>query len=190
VTISRGVAFQVIFFASAGGASALPPPPDLAGIVLRREGQRAVDLQALVREQRLTVVVFYSSSCPCFAAHRARLATLADDLSPRGVRVLVVDSERHRPGDAALPVVAETSLPILRDDDGRLARRLDAHFATETFVFDATGTLRYRGGIDDERKYLSERPKTYLRDALSALLSGTAPRFAAAKTLGCALRLF
>ena len=110
-------------------------------------------------------------------------------MEPRDVRFLIVDSERHSRGEAVSLFVAQTRLPILRDDDGRLARRLDAQFATETFVFDATGAVRYRGGIDGDRRYLSEKPRTHLRDALLSLLSGAAPRHAAAKALGCALRL-
>jgi hypothetical protein len=100
-----------------------------------------------------------------------------------------VDSERHPPGEAPLDFLAEASQPIFRDPDGRLARRLDAPSATETFVFDAAGTLRYRGGLDDDRTYLRPAPRNFLRDELLSLLDGTAPLFVAAKTLGCALRL-
>jgi hypothetical protein len=110
-------------------------------------------------------------------------------LQPRDVRFVFVDSERHPPGEAPLDFLAEASQPIFRDPDGRLARRLDAPSATETFVFDAAGTLRYRGGLDDDRTYLRPAPRNFLRDELLSLLDGTAPLFVAAKTLGCALRL-
>ena len=64
-----------------------------------------------------------------------------------------------------------------------------AQYATESFVFDASGRLRYRGGIDDKRKYLGPNPKAHLRDALERLLDDGAPALASAKALGCALRL-
>ena len=163
--------------------------PDISDVVLRDDQRDVVNLQSLVRQHRLTAVVFYSSTCPCFAAHRARLVDLVHEMEPRDVRFLFVDSERHSRGEPVSKFVAQTSLPILRDDNGRLARRLAAQFATETFVFDATGTVRYQGGIDDDRKYLSQSPRMHLRDALLSLLSGAAPQYPGAKALGCALRL-
>lgn len=154
---------------------------------LRSARGETLELASIVRQQRLTVVVFFSQTCPCFAAHQSRLVELARELAPRGVRFVVVDSERHDDHVQAASLAPE--LPVLRDDGARLARRLDARYATEAFVFDATGGLRYRGGIDGDRKVLSATPKTYLRDALTALLQDRAPAFTSAKALGCVLRL-
>jgi len=168
-------------------ARAATPAPSLSDIALRADGGRALVLEPFVRAQRLTAVVFFSATCPCFAAHRARLAALARDLDARGVRFVVVDSERHAAGEAAAG--AASGLPIWRDDGARLARRLDARQATETFVFDATGALRYHGGLDGDRTHLTSAATPRLRDALTGLLAGKAPSFASAKTLGCVLRL-
>ena len=162
------------------------PPPELGDVTLKGA---AGSLKTQVRSHRLTVITFFAASCPCFAAHAERLRALAQELEPRGVQLLVVDSERHRSGEAPSPVVPGTSLPILRDEGGLLARRLGARFATESFVFDTAGALRYRGGIDSDRKYLSEHPSHSLRAALLDLLAGSAPEYATSKTLGCALRL-
>jgi hypothetical protein len=165
------------------------PAPDLSDIILTQKKTGALDLQSLIRRHKLTAVVFFSATCPCFAAHRARLAALVHEMEPRGVAFVIVDSERRRQGASSSAAVPETDLPILRDDQGKLARRLGAEYATETFVFDATGALRYRGGIDDDRKRLSQTPRALLRDSLLGLLAGNAPEFATGKTLGCVLRL-
>ncbi len=185
------VAVQVVALLVVGEAAWAAPPtkPDLSDIVLTRSDAGAIALTSLVRERQLTAIVFFSETCPCFSAHRARLATLAREMEPRGVRFLIVDSERRQLRAPHPPFVPQTDLPILRDEDGRLARRLNAQFATETFVFDATGALRYRGGLDDDRRDLSAKPRAYLRDALLALLAGSAPAYRDAKALGCALRL-
>jgi hypothetical protein len=162
--------------------------PDLSDIVLAQGQRGTLKLQALVREHRFTAVVFFSATCPCFAAHRGRLAALVHELESRDVRFVIVDSER-RPAGAPFPTsVPETDQLIFRDDGGTLARRLGAQYATETFVFDTTGLLRYRGGIDDDRKRLSANPRAHLGDELLSLLAGTAPSYAGAKSLGCALR--
>jgi hypothetical protein len=178
-----------LFVVGAVASAGQPTVPDISDVVLRTHQRETVSLQSVVREHRFTAVVFFSSTCPCFAVHRGRLTDLVREMQPHDVRFLIVDSERHSSGVATPDIVAEEHLPILRDDAGLLARRLGAQFATETFVFDAKGSLRYRGGIDDDRKYLSPKPKARLRDALLSLLDGTAPPYATAKSLGCALKL-
>jgi hypothetical protein len=170
-------------------ARAAPISPGLSDIVLRMNDGRTLALASVVREHRLTVVLFFSASCPCFAAHQPRLAALARDFDAQRVRFVVVDSERHVPGEAAPAVLAEAGLPLWKDEDARLAHRLGAHYATETFVFDTPGGLRYHGGIDGDRRSLSPAPKAHLREALTSLLLASAPPLTSAKTLGCALRL-
>lgn len=177
------------FLVALAAAGADAPPPKLSDIALGSGAGRTVHLQEVVRSHRLTVVVFFSSTCPCFAVHTERLRDLARELGPKGVELVVVDSERHAAGETRLDEVPGTELPILRDDGAQLARRLDAQYATESFVFDPSGQLRYRGGIDDQRRYLGPNPKAHLRESLLRLLGNDAPAFATAKALGCALRL-
>jgi hypothetical protein len=170
-------------------ARAAPSSLPLSGLVLRAHDGASIDLGSVVRQHRLTAVVFFSATCPCFAVHRARLAALLREFGARDVDFLIVDSERHSPGDVTPADLPESGLPILRDDGARLAHHLGAQYATETFVFDVTGALRYRGGFDSDRKYLETTPRTYLRDALVALLQDKAPPSASSKALGCSLRL-
>jgi hypothetical protein len=163
--------------------------PDLSDIVLAQGQGGTLQLQALVREHRFTAVVFFSATCPCFAAHRGRLAALVHELESRDVRFVIVDSERRPAGAPSANSVPDSDLAIFHDEDGKLARRLEAGYATETFVFDTTGSLRYRGGIDDDRKHINPTAHAYLRDEVFGLLAGTAPPYTATKSLGCALRL-
>jgi Redoxin len=163
--------------------------PNLNDTVLRDARNTIVPLERIVSGHRLTVIVFYGATCPCFAAHRERLQKLATDLAPRGVGFVIVDSERHVPGEAPAPQAVAPHLPVFRDDGGRLARRLGARYATESFVVDAAGQVRYRGGIDSDRKVLNSDADPTLGKALDSLLAGKAPPLTTSKALGCALRL-
>jgi hypothetical protein len=149
----------------------------------------ALPLGRLLAGNQFTVIVFYGATCPCFAAHRERLQKLAADLAPRGVGFAIVDSERHAPGEPPIPEAVGPNLPVLRDEGGDLARRLGARYATESFVVDATGRVRYRGGIDSDRKVLNADTQPYLRRALASLLAGNPPALTTSKVLGCALRM-
>jgi peroxiredoxin len=140
----------------------------------------------------LTVLVFFAQSCPCQAAHDARLTALAANYKGRGVDVFAVDPE---PGASAERDAAEARrrgypFPILLDRQAALARRLGAEYATETFVVDRQGVVRYHGGIDSDKNTLHEDARPYLREALDDLLAGHVPRVAEGKALGCALQLW
>jgi len=163
--------------------------PGIAGLVLRASGGAALDLSAQVRAHKATVVIFYAAGCPCFAAHVERLRQLAAELGPRGVDFLVVDSERRASGEPPPRTEIAPGLPLVRDDGGALARRLGATYATESYIFDQAGRLRYHGGVDSDRKYLRTDAQPYLRQALAHLLAGDAPPFTSTKALGCVLRL-
>jgi hypothetical protein len=136
-----------------------------------------------------TVLVFFSADCPCFRIHEDRIEELVRTYEPRGVRFLLVDSEL----DASLDRDAQLSrehglaLPIVIDADAVLARSLAAEYATYSVVLDAAGTVRFRGGIDSDKSYLSADATPYLHDALDDLLTGTTPRRVEAKALGCPL---
>jgi len=166
-----------------------PPPPLGDDLVLRDDAGRSVPVSTITAQHRFTVVVFYSNSCPCFAAHVQRLGSLSAELRKRDVAFVAVDSERHAAGETSQPAEAAPGVPLLRDEGGTLARRLHARFATEAFVIDRAGEVRYSGGLDSDRKQLTPTAKMYLHDALDGLLRSDMPRHQTAKALGCALRL-
>src|SRR5262249_27066641 len=82
------------------------------------------DLRAEVARARLTVFVFYSRACPCLRVHEARLHELADAYRPRGVAVLLVDSEvGAEPAVDALEARKRGyRVPLLTDRGARLAK--------------------------------------------------------------------
>jgi peroxiredoxin len=139
---------------------------------------------------RLTVLFFFANHCPCQAAHDARLRDTYASYHPRGVEILAVDSEVGATAerDAAEAVKRQYPFPILIDHGGALARRLGAEYATEAFVLDRDGAVRYHGGIDSDKRTLHDDATPYLREALEDLLADRQPRHPESKALGCALQ--
>jgi peroxiredoxin len=173
-------------------ACAPPPPRAPAGLpeatLLASDGPHR--LAEIVKPGRVTVIVFFSADCPCQAAHDARLRDLAAAYRDRGVDVLAVDSEASAsPERAAREARARAyPFPLLADPRGALADALGAEFATFTVIIDATGKVRYRGGIDSDRSHLTEDASPWVRNAVDRLLAGAAPDPAESEALGCALR--
>lgn len=165
--------------------------PQNAGIVLARSDGAAYDVSAELARNRFTVFVFYSQDCPCMRAHEPRLEALRAAYAPRGVGVVLVDSElgADPAHDAAEAKRRGYSFPLLTDRDARLAKALNAEFATHAIVVDPSGRVRYSGGIDSDKNHMRPSATPYLRHALDDLLAGNEPRTPDREPLGCALRL-
>ena len=147
-------------------------------------------LEAIVRRAPFTVIVFFSADCPCQRAHDPRLRELFAQYRPRGVEVVAVDAEATATpaSDRDEALARGYPFPLLTDPDGAVADALGAVWATYAVVVDASGRVRYRGGLDSDRTHLTEGAALWLRDALDRVLAGGEPEPAETSSLGCALR--
>jgi hypothetical protein len=175
---------SILVASCAPAAAPRVPAVDLQGT--RGEVER---FPSNLTRARWTVVIFLSADCPCFKAHEPRLAALARDFEPKGVRFLLVDSERESSASRAerVSIQQRLALPLVIDSDAVLADALRAEYATYSVVLDAEAVALYRGGIDSDKSFLREDATPYLRDALDDLLAGRTPRRAETEALGCVL---
>jgi peroxiredoxin len=142
-----------------------------------------------------TVVVFTCNHCPYALAWHDRIAAVARDYAGRDVRVLAVnpnDADRY-PADSYEAMKERVDadggwpLPYLRDESQEAARTFDAKTTPDVFVFDADGTLRYRGAPDADHRDPSQ-DAVWLRDALDTLLAGGDPEPAETEPVGCSIK--
>jgi hypothetical protein len=138
----------------------------------------------------LTVLVFSAWHCPCQTLHDPRLAALYSRFHPAGVDFFLVDSEigGTYAEDAAKAKSRGYPFPVLLDPGAGLARTLHAEYATESFVIDRLGMVRYHGGIDTDRTTIHKEAVPLLGNALDDTLSARALRSAETNALGCALQ--
>jgi len=80
---------------------------------------------------------------------------------------------------AALPDVT-----VVRDDDGREARRFGTATSGQTLLYDSNGTLLFSGGITGARAHAGDNAG---RRSLVALLNGERPDRAGTNVFGCPL---
>jgi hypothetical protein len=149
---------------------------------VRLPGQQRTQLGQLLKQAKWTVLVFYSASCPCQQAHQQRLQALKARFAKQAIQWYLVDSE---PNDEPQP---STFWPMIDDRAGNLADQLGATFATYTVILNQQGKVVYHGGIDSDRKYLTESRIQYVKNALDDLLAKRPLRQTYGKTLGCTLR--
>ena len=125
-------------------------------------------------QQGPAVFVFLATECPVAQRYAMRLKRLHTEFTAEKhttfVGVYVNENDAVADVEAYVAKAAYT-FPIVKDTDGRLARILGATMTPQAVVIDTTGTLRYRGPIDDNR-YETRVKHHYLHDALLATHTG------------------
>lgn len=141
------------------------------------------------------VVVFTCNHCP-YAIHvEDALNAVAHDYRNSGVQIVAInpnDAESH-PADSMENMQTRASrkgftFPYLRDDTQEVARAYGAACTPDTFVFDKSRTLEYRGQIDSTRPGGDPADAKDLRTALDAILSGEHPSEDQIPSIGCSIK--
>jgi peroxiredoxin len=142
-----------------------------------------------------TLVVFTSNNCPYAKAWEERIVTLGNTFAKKGVGILLVNS--NNPGISesdtfelmqARAKERGMTFPYAVDPGSAVARAFGASKTPEAYLFDKAGTLVYHGTIDDNHEEPGKVTKTYLKDALDAVVAGKKPPLAETKSLGCGIK--
>lgn len=151
--------------------------PDLDGIIHRLSAYRG----------RIVVVNFWSADCPHSArADREILAGL--ERWGDAVVFLPVAANANEPLDLLRSAAAERGLPLVLHDSDRLAAgRFGAETTPHLFVIDPHGLLRYQGALDDVTFRRRNPTRSYLLQAVEAVLAGREPDPAETPPYGCTI---
>lgn len=174
------------------GSSDVPPAPPIGskmpGLKLVTLTGEATSLTSYANKNGV-LVIFVSVQCPVSNAYNERMEALAQQWHSRGFGVVGINANRTESPEAVAAHAREHGLtfPILKDNDNRLADALGASFTPETYLFDASGTLRYHGRIDDS-KDPSGISKRDLNDALEAIAAGRPVVVSETKAFGCTIK--
>ena len=132
--------------------------------------------------------------CPYVQAWEDRMIAIASEYADRGFRLVAIgsnDAESY-PEDSfdEMKRRAEKrafTFDYVYDESQQIARTLGSERTPEVFLFGPERTLVYHGAIDDNR---DERSVTrhYLRDAIEAVLGGTAPDVKETPAVGCTVK--
>jgi hypothetical protein len=138
---------------------------------------------------RPTLILIAHPQCSCTPASLTELAealarvptrptTYVLFLKPEGFANGWVESDMWRTA-ASIPGVT-----LVRDDDGREARRFGSATSGQTLLYDGAGDLRFSGGITGSRAHAGDNSG---RRSLVAVLNGGQPDRPATSVFGCPL---
>jgi thiol-disulfide isomerase/thioredoxin len=143
-----------------------------------------------------TVVILMCNHCPFVQAWNPRVAKVAQDYAPRGVRFLSInsnDSARY-PADSHERMIQfardqSWPMPYLHDESQAVARALDAQVTPHIFVLDADHRLVWTGAPDGDPSDESEEENAgWLREALDSVTAGCRPAIEQRPLRGCSVK--
>jgi peroxiredoxin len=138
------------------------------------------------KDKKAVVLFFTSYNCDASLDYENRALKLFKDFAGQDVVFLGVRSSAE--DDAAgMRKYAESKgfkIPFLEDTNNKLAAYLDVLVTPTFYVIDKQGVLRYRGAYDESLKE-SRAQKTYVHDALRAVLAGQEVALKTTRTIGC-----
>ncbi|WP_165026653.1 thioredoxin family protein [Dysgonomonas sp. ZJ279] len=144
------------------------------------------------------IVVFTCNHCPYAQAYQERLVALDSKYKEKGYPVIAIspNSPIIYPADSFDEMKkrhkeAGFTFPYLFDDGQKVYPTFGATKTPHAFVLEKTsnGTVvRYIGAIDDNYEDASAVKKTYIADAVDALLAGQPVAVTTTKAIGCGIK--
>lgn len=154
---------------------------------------------------KILCLVFTCNHCPDAVASAARLQEVHQDYKGKGVAVVAVNANNPnslRPDELGYSPYNDSfeemtpfakdygwTFPYLYDGEKQvLATACGAQSTPHVFIFDAERKLRYTGRMDDARRSKKPVEKSYVRDALDALLTGKEVGEPVTRSFGCSTK--
>ena len=156
-------------------------------------------------DSKALCVIFTCNHCPDSVAAAARTEEIYQDYKSKGVALIAVNSNNPQSltpdelgyspfGDSPeemAPFAADFgwSFPYLYDGEKQeFATACGAQSTPHVFVFDGERKLRYTGRMDDAGGNSGTVDKSYLRDALDAILAGSEVKEPVTRSFGCSTK--
>lgn len=163
--------------------------PDFANLVGTDDKQHSLGEYA---SAKAVVVIFTCNHCPVAIANEDRIIALQKDYADKGVQVVAINVN-NLPEDTLEPMKVRAAekkfnFPYLYDSSQKSARAFGAAVTPHVYLLDGQRKIAYMGAIDDSAVEPEKVSKQYLRDALDAVLAGTAPMRPETKAAGCGIK--
>jgi peroxiredoxin len=142
---------------------------------------------------KTVVLEWVNPDCPFVQRHyrAGTMSALAAKYGAKGVVWLAVNSTNSMSRSDNTRWAASNGLPypILDDHEGEVGRLYGARTTPHIFIIDKTGTLVYKGGIDDDPDGKKQGSAVnYADKALEEVVNGRSVSTPETKPYGCAVK--
>ena len=141
------------------------------------------------------LVIFSCNTCPWVARWEDRYLDLANITSQNNVGMIALNpNERIRDRGESMDDMKKRAEKkgytffYALDKDHKVADAFGATRTPHIFLFDKDMKLVYRGAIDDNANDATKVKEYFLKDAIEAMVAGTAVVKPSTKSLGCTIK--
>lgn len=183
-----------LFIAGASGAALAITPGDPMPLPQRSMPAVLEDTVSLadIGGEVGTLVLFANNRCSYVTSWHDRMVDVAHYAQRHSIGVIMVNpSDPLQHQDESFAAMRHKAsehgygFPYVRDEDGVLAEAFGARRLPEAFLFDGTGTLVYRGAVDDNAEDPMGVGQHFLRSAITELSRGDTITTPMTKAVGC-----
>jgi peroxiredoxin len=165
--------------------------PDFSGLPAVCNGEDTSISLSDIKED-LVVVVFLANHCPYVVANEDRLVDFVNAYKDKGVKVVAITvshmDQDKIPGIKTYMKDHKSNYVYAYDESQAVGRAYGASSTPQYFLLDKERKIRYTGALDDSPMKEDKVTKTYLRDAVDALLKGQTPPVEETAHPGCGIR--
>jgi peroxiredoxin len=164
--------------------------PVISGLPAIQNGEETSFSLSDVKED-VVVVVFLANHCPVVKGYEDRLIEFTTAYKDKGVKVVGISVSLQ--GQDKIPGIKEytqehkSNYVYAYDETQAVGKAYGAVATPQFFVLDKERKIRYTGAMDDSPRKEDSVSKTYLKDAVDALLSGKAPAVEETQAIGCGI---
>jgi peroxiredoxin len=187
------LALTAILLVNAG----LKPGDDAQTFTLKGVDGKQVSLSDY-NDQKGVILVFTCNPCPFAKAYEQRIINLHKIYSDQGYPVVAINPNdvEISPDDTMENMKAradEKNFPFvyLKDETQEVYKTYGATKTPHIYLLQNTDgkfKVRYVGAIDDNAMEEASVSEKYLENAIAALVSGTKPKPATTKAIGCTIK--
>lgn len=140
---------------------------------------------------KAVTLIFVADTCPVANAFQPSLAAFHKAYADQGVACVQVHCSSLVTADEVKKHVVDfgITMPVVFDPKQKLGRLTGAKVTPEAIVIDRTGTVRYRGAINNLYAGYGKKRRVatahYLQDAVDAVLAGDTVKTPTTKPVGC-----
>jgi peroxiredoxin len=162
--------------------------PVISGLPAVQNGEESSFSLSDLKED-VVVVVFLANHCPVVKGYEDRLIEFTAAYKDKGVKVVGISvslqDQDKIPGIKDYTKEHKSNYIYAYDETQAIGKAYGATRTPQFFVLDKERKIRYTGAMDDSPGKEDSVKKTYLRDAVDALLSGKSPEVEETKAIGC-----
>jgi len=163
--------------------------PVISGLPAIQNGEETSFSLPDVKED-VVVVVFLANHCPVVKDYEDRLIELTSAYKDKGVKVVGISvslqDQDKIPGIKEYTKEHKSNYVYAYDETQAVGKAYGATNTPQFFVLDKERKIRYTGTLDDSQREENIK-KTYVKDAVDALLSGKSIETEETRPQGCGI---